>query len=100
MRVYTCVYVCNFVCVCVRVCSHFASPACVSLLYVAPFVHLSGPTQGVSISRQAAAFVSEDGHIDIFNGRTLCWTSYKVGGAATGMLESCYSTHLDVPQRD
>ncbi|CAN0371489.1 unnamed protein product, partial [Hapterophycus canaliculatus] len=36
-----------------------------------------GPTQGVSFSREVAAFVGSTGEIDIFDGRTLCWTSYK-----------------------
>ncbi|CAN0152531.1 unnamed protein product, partial [Ectocarpus sp. 12 AP-2014] len=43
-----------------------------------------GPTQGVSFSREVAAFVGATGKIDVFDGRTLCWISYEADGFFPG----------------
>eukprot|EP00752_Nemacystus_decipiens_P013002 g11503.t2 len=45
---------------------------------------ISGPTQGVSLSREVAAFVGATGKIDVFDGRTLCWVSYEAEGFLPG----------------
>eukprot|EP00903_Cladosiphon_okamuranus_P013103 g12222.t1 len=45
---------------------------------------VSGPTQGVSLSREVAAFVGATGKIDVFDGRTLCWMSFEAEGFLPG----------------
>ncbi len=43
-----------------------------------PLVLFRGATQGVSLSREVAAFIAASGKMDIFDGRSLCWMSYQV----------------------
>ncbi|CAM9373426.1 unnamed protein product [Chrysoparadoxa australica] len=45
---------------------------------------VSGPCSAVLLARDLALFTSHDGAVDVFNGSTLCWTSYRMSGSLVG----------------